>query len=88
MLDPLTAISLASSVLQFTGFGIRLVNGTIELHVSADGANKERSNFELEITQVRNLADQVRYPLEHNDDDGPPSRDEKVLRGLATSCKK
>ncbi|CAF9936018.1 MAG: hypothetical protein ALECFALPRED_006660 [Alectoria fallacina] len=87
MLDPLTAISLASSVVQFTDFGIKLVTGTIELYVSADGANKERSNFELKITQVRNLADQVLYPLEHNDYDGPPSRDEKVLRELATSCK-
>ena len=87
MLDPLTAISLASSVVQFTEFGIRLVTGTIELYYSADGANTERSSLEFRITQVRNLANQVMYPLEHNDDDRSPSRHGQVLRELVASCK-
>lgn len=87
MLDPLTAISLASSVVQFTGFGIRLATGTIELYYSLDGANAERSSLEFRITQVRNLVDQVVRPFEHNDDDGPPSRHEKELREMTASCK-
>lgn len=87
MLDPLTAISLASSVVQFTDFGIRLVTGTIELYYSADGANAERSSLESKTTQVRNLADQVIYPLEHDDDDGPSSKHKEELKRLATSCK-
>ena len=87
MLDPLTAISLAGSVLQFTDFGIRVVSGTIELYYSADGVNAERSSLEFKTTQVQNLAEQVIYPLEHNDDDGPPSKQEQELKKLATSCK-
>lgn len=86
MLDPLTAISLASSVVQFTDFGIRLVIGSIELYYSADGANAERSNLESRITHVRNLANLIIYPLEHSDDEGSQSEHEKVLRELATSC--
>ena len=87
MLDPLTAISLASSVVQFTDFGIRLVAGTIELYYSLDGANADRSSLEFRITQLRNFADQVIYPLEHNDDDRQPSRHEQEARKHAAACK-
>lgn len=87
MLDPLTAVSLASSVVQFTDFGIKLVRGSIELYHSADGVNAERSNLEYRINHVRKLADKINFPLEHNDDDGPTSRDEKELRELAKACK-
>lgn len=87
MLDPLTAMSLASSIFQFTDFGIRLVTGTIELYYSTDGVNAERSNLESRITQIRNLADQIVHPLDHNDDDASRYRQEQVLRELAKSCK-
>lgn len=86
MLDPLTAISLASAVVQFTDFGIKLVTGIIELYHSADGANAERSNLELKTNRVINLADKIIFP-EHNRDDGPESEDDKPLRELAKSSK-
>lgn len=87
MLDPLTAISLASSVVQFTDFGIKLVTGSINIYYSADGVDAERSGLELRIVHVRKLADKVIFPLEHNNDDGPASEDEKELKELAKSCK-
>lgn len=86
MLDPLTAISLASSVVQFTDFCIRLVAGSIEVYQSTTGVNSERSNLELKITHVRNLADKVISHLEHNKDDGLASRDGNELRELAEAC--
>lgn len=86
MLDPLTAISLASAVVQFTDFGIKLVTGSIELYHSADGANAERSNLELNSNRVINLTDKIIFP-EHNGDDGPESEDDKQLRELAKCSK-
>ena len=86
MLDPLTAISLASAVVQFTDFGIKLVRGSIELYHSADGANAERSNLELNSNRVIKLADKIIF-AEHNDDGGPWPEDERQLRELANSCK-
>lgn len=87
MLDPLTAISLASAVVQFTEFGIKLVTGSIELYHSADGLNRERSNLELRISTVHKLAENIVLSFEYKSDDGPATEDEKELGKLATSCK-
>ena len=59
MLDPLTAVSLASCVVQFTEFGIKLIERSIELYNSANGLNAERSNLELKTKHVRKLAEKI-----------------------------
>ena len=41
MLDPLTALSLASSVIQIVDFGCKLVSQTQEIYQSANGATKD-----------------------------------------------
>lgn len=87
MLDPLTAISLASCVVQFTEFGIKLVSGSIELYHSVDGANAERSSLEFKIIRLQRLADKIIVPPEQNDDGRPASKDERELEYLAESCK-
>ena len=66
MLDPFTAVSLASCVVQFADFGIKLVVGSIELYYSANGLNAERSNLELKTNHVRKLANKIIAP-EHED---------------------
>lgn len=40
MLDPLTALSIASSVIQIIDFGCRLVSETQQIYHSASGATK------------------------------------------------
>ena len=86
MLDPLTAISLASAIIQFTDFGINLVTGSIELYHSADGASAERSNLELKSNLVIKLADNIILPA-HNRNDVPESENDRQLRNLARSSK-
>ena len=86
MLDPLTAISLASSIFQFTDFGIKLVTGTIELDHSANGLSGERSNLEYHTTLVRKRAETIIHSSDYNGDDDPASENEKELRELAASC--
>ena len=87
MLDPLTAIGLASSIVQFTDFGIKLVTGTIELYHSADGLSGERSNLEHQITLVREHAETIILSSKYNGDDDPASEVDKELGELAASCK-
>ena len=87
MLDPLTAISLASAVVQFTDFGVKLVTGSIELYHSVDGVSAERSNLERNITRVRNLTDKIILPLEQNDDHVSSSNENEELKELTYSCK-
>ena len=88
MLDPLTAISLASSIVQFTDFGIKLVTGTIELYHSADGLSGERSNLEHQINLVHEYAETIIRSSEHNDDDDSASENDKKLGEIAASCKR
>lgn len=84
MLDPFTAVSLASCVVQFTDFGIKLILGSIELYNSANGLNAERSNLEFKINSVRKLADKIIALNEDSDRLSSGSNDR--LSSLAKSC--
>ena len=86
MLDPLMAISLASSIVQFTDFGLKLVTSTIELYHSADGLSEERSNLEHQTSLVREYAKAIFHSSEYDGDYDPASENEKELRELAGSC--
>ena len=87
MLDPFTAVSLASCVVQFTDFGIKLVLGSIELYDSANGLNAERSNLELKANHVRKLADKI-IALEHDVAGRLTSERNSWLSQHAKSCNK
>jgi hypothetical protein len=51
MLDPLTVLSVASSVIQFVDYGTRLVSKAKEIHKSSHGVLRE--NFETESVTIR-----------------------------------
>lgn len=84
MLDPLTAISLASSVVQFTDFGIKLITGSFKLYKTSNGVSADNADLETAIDQVRNLAARVILPFDKTGE--PMSGDEKELRELVKSC--
>lgn len=55
MLDPLTALSVVSSVIQIVDYGCKLVSRTQEIYHSASGATKENVT-KAEITKdIQNL---------------------------------
>ena len=85
MLDPFTAVSLASCVVQFTDFGIKLVEGSIKLYNSANGLSAERSNLELKTNHVRKLAEKI-IALEHENADRLTVVSNDQLSQLAESC--
>jgi hypothetical protein len=84
MLDPLTAISLASAVVQFVDFSVKLVSAGHELYEKGSLAN---NNAVEQITQdIAHLAEELgahRPPSAKQ-----PSQDEIALQELAGSCKK
>jgi len=84
MLDPLTAISLASSVVQFTDFGIKLIRGSIKLYKTPDGVHADYADLETKIDHARKFAKRVMRPFDNTGE--PMSRDEEELRELAKSC--
>jgi hypothetical protein len=46
MLDPLTALSIAGAVVQFTDFGIKLASNVKEICESADGVLIKNAEYE------------------------------------------
>jgi len=84
MLDRLTAISLASSVVQLTDFGIKLISRSIKLYSSSDGVNADNADLETKIEHARKLAQRVMLAFDNTGE--PTSRDEEELRHLPKSC--
>ena len=85
MLDPLTALSLASSVVQFVDFGIKLVTEGCELYEK--GSLKQNNEIELITRDLTHLTQSLTDTL-------PPERiyvtmfdDDRDLHKLASSCK-
>ena len=86
-MDPLSAVSLASTVVQFLDFGIKLVAKTHEIYNSAEGA--EVRNIELDAIaqnfvslnqRVRSRSRKVcAYAI---------SEDEKALEAMTEQCNK
>ncbi|KAL9129624.1 MAG: hypothetical protein Q9175_007252 [Cornicularia normoerica] len=85
ILDPLTAISLASAIFQFADFGVKLVTDAIKLYHSADG---KRSNLKHQVTLVRKYAETIILSSKYNGNDNSTLENDKELRELAVSYKR
>ena len=83
-MDPLTAISLASCIVQFTVFGIKIVTGSVKLYRSNDGLNMDMSDLEHQTRRLRTLAVKVDPPA--SEEIVHSSTDKTELRMLAKSC--
>ena len=81
MLDPLNAISLASSIVQFVQLGTRLVSEGLELYQSNDGALAKNSELEAIVKDINQRSEILM-------DMPKPSEDEVAMQKLAESSKK
>ncbi|RBR04364.1 hypothetical protein FVER53590_00104 [Fusarium verticillioides] len=81
MLDPVTAIGLASSIVAFVDFSAKLVKGSIEIYQASDGTLTEnRSSQAVAVAMERYAARLViRQPSQ-------TGKEEKELVHLATKC--
>jgi hypothetical protein len=84
VLDPYTALSLASSVVQFVDFGIKLVTDTREIYHSVTGQKKELVDLDIITSNLSQLSTRLETISFAGSVD---SDDEKPLRTLAGSCK-
>ena len=87
MLDPLTAISLASSIVQLTDFGIKVVSGSLRLYYSENGLDMEKSNLEGSTSRLRTYNDKVLASVERSGEASSVSGDQKDLIILAQRCR-
>lgn len=85
MLDPLTAISLASAIVQFVDFGSKVIDGASEIYRSVDGALKENVDLEESTNKINQLNDKILLPKAASGD--VISEDDTKLTELASTAK-
>ncbi|KAE8447855.1 hypothetical protein EG329_010084 [Mollisiaceae sp. DMI_Dod_QoI] len=90
MLDPLTALSLASSIVQFVDFGIKLVSDGYELY--ARGSLKSNDEVEQATRDLTQLTQNLAIPSQSFAERSGtatrlPSKDERRLQEIAEACK-
>ena len=84
-MEPLSALSLVAAVIQFVDFGGNLLSKSHQIYKSASGASSENAVLEEIYENLSRLADKMMVSsalTAHK-----PSKEEKALGELATSCK-
>jgi len=83
-MDPLTAIGLAGTVVQFVDFGSRVLlegrelykSGSVKLNVQAEAVTRDLLDFSVKLEQSSRLHNAAR----------PPTENELALRKLCDDC--
>lgn len=81
-MDPFTAISLASAIVQFVDFGTKLIKGGREIYYSTTGSTEENASLETVVSEMRIWSAKLAYS-------GSALRsEEKAICSLAEECRK
>lgn len=86
MLDPLTAVSLASAVVQFVDFSCKIVSKSRQLGAATRGAKIEASNSEVVTRDLLKLSEKMKEKLANAVADESPSDDDQALEEICNGC--
>ncbi|MCJ1285389.1 hypothetical protein MMC26_004729 [Xylographa opegraphella] len=86
MLDPFTALSLASTVLQFVDFGSKLIKEGSELYHSADGASSANAELEKIAVNLKELTKKLETSSQTETGSTENTEETDALKSLAESC--
>lgn len=81
-MDPLTAFSLAASILQFIDVGIKVVSGSVESFQSATGTSSLNEEAEVFAGIITIIGDQLRNSLRPDGSYNVLNKYETHLEGL------
>lgn len=82
-MDPLTALGLASNVVQFVDFSSKLLCGAYEVYSSASGAKAETADLGTVINDLQAVTRRLSPPSTQ-----PRTDDEIALSALVSNCRK
>jgi hypothetical protein len=85
-MDPLTAFSLAGTIVQFVDFGSKLYSKSLELYKSTTGALTANNQLELIISEFTILNDKLRAESASDGVAGCLTKEEDVLLRLYEEC--
>ena len=86
MLEPLTALSLAASILTFVDFGGKLVKAGYKVYQSADGKTEQNVVLEEVTNDLLLVSQQLSESLRSNE--GPLTHDDHRLQEMGEGCQK
>ncbi|KAF2008561.1 hypothetical protein BU24DRAFT_456109 [Aaosphaeria arxii CBS 175.79] len=81
-MDPFTALTLATSIVQFVDFATKIVHGTRQIYQTGEGVAEENADIELCASELHNLCtclDVLKLP-------SPRSADDDTLCRIADRC--
>ncbi|KAL1595199.1 hypothetical protein SLS60_009887 [Paraconiothyrium brasiliense] len=81
-MDPFSALSVATSVIQFLDFATKIVHGTRQIYQTGTGAAAENADIELCASELHNLCTR----LETSNLPHPRSADDDALCRIANRC--
>jgi hypothetical protein len=84
-MDPLTALGVAASIIQFVDFGSSLVSGSVERYRSATGASASNDELESLTEDLRNMSTELEV-APHASHTGQLSKNEVTLSKLSSKC--
>lgn len=88
-MDPLSALVVAASVVQFTDVGIRLLSTTREVYISASGQTKHAIELSAVATDLKQLSEQVEQKsCSLRSHPGQTSDSEEIFLRLCGECQK
>jgi hypothetical protein len=79
-MDPLSALSLAGSIIQFVDFGTKLLSGAGELYKSPTGTLKINHQIELTTNDLKALITKLRSSFYLETQPDPVNEDDEVQR--------
>lgn len=86
MLDPLTAVSLAATVVQLVDFTAEVVSKTVELRNSAYGSSNEVYSAEAVTRNLVRFSEKLKDGLRNAGARGPLLEDDQALEDLCNAC--
>ena len=81
-MDPMTAISLASSLITFVDFASKIVTGTYEVYNSTVGSTIENAHIDTVISDLKEVAADLETDVPGK------SKHERALKEFASKCDK
>lgn len=81
-MDPLTVISLASSLITFVDFASKIVKGTYEVYSSTTGTSADNAHINRIIVDLQDVAADL------DTDTIGKSKQERAMKDLASKCSK
>lgn len=84
-LDPMSALGLAASIIQFVDFGSRLLSEANEIYHSATGVTGANAELQGIAESLSSLSERLITPT--SESKKPPSSPEEEICGIAALCK-